>query len=79
MMAFRDGKLRAVVPDLICSLDEKGNPLTNADLREGTEITYVGFAAPALFRTRQSFELFAHILTSLGYTDGFIPLEKLES
>ncbi len=78
MMAFRDGKLRAVVPDLICSIDEKGNPLTNADLREGMEITYIGFAAPALFRTRESFELFAHILTSLGYADGFIPLEKLE-
>ncbi|MEW5818042.1 MAG: DUF917 domain-containing protein, partial [Spirochaetota bacterium] len=30
MLAFRGEKLLAVVPDLICSLDERGNPLTNA-------------------------------------------------
>ena len=77
MLAFRDGKLRAVVPDLICSIDEKGNPLTNADLREGMAITFIGFPAPSLFRTPESFELFAHILGPLGYKDGFVPLEEL--
>jgi hypothetical protein len=77
MLAFRDGKLLAIVPDLICSIDDRGNPLTNADLREGMEITYLGFAAFQPFRTPESFALFGQILKALDYHDGFVPIEKL--
>ena len=67
----------AIVPDLICSIDSKGNPLTNADLREGMEITYIGFAAAPAFRTPEAFALFGGILKRLDYHDGFVPIEKL--
>lgn len=77
ILAFRGGKLVAIVPDLICSIDSKGNPLTNADLREGMEITYIGFAAAPAFRTPEAFALFGGILKRLDYHDGFVPIEKL--
>jgi len=77
MLAFRKEKLLAVVPDLICSIDEKGNPLTNADIKEGMEITYLGFAAHSSFRTPDVFNLFTEILKALGYQYGFIPIKEL--
>jgi hypothetical protein len=77
MLARRGETLLAVVPDLICSIDEAGNPLTNADVKEGMRITYIGFAAPKPMRTAGMFELFRHILTGLDYRGAFVPIEKL--
>lgn len=77
MLAYRDGNLVAMVPDLICTLGEDGLPLTNADLAEGMEVSYIGFPAPALFRTIEVCDLFQPILSQLGYTDTFVPIEKL--
>ncbi len=76
MIAFRKERLLAVVPDLICSIDGKGNPLTNADLREGMEIAYIGFPAPKPFRTPAACALFGRILEGLDYHGGFVPIEE---
>jgi hypothetical protein len=77
MLAYRGEQLLAVVPDLICSIDENGNPLTNADLKEKMKITYIGLAANPDFRSVEVFALFKHILSSLGYHDDFVPIEEL--
>ncbi len=77
MIAFRGEKLLAVVPDLICSVDANGNPLTNADIREGMEVHYIGFAANPAFRTPAGFRLFTTILETLGYEGDFVPIEEL--
>jgi DUF917 family protein len=77
MIAFREGRLLAVVPDLICCLDREGNPLTNADLQKGMETTYIGFPAQPQFRGPEVYGLFSPILEQLGYKEGFRPIEKL--
>lgn len=77
LLAFRGNRLLAVAPDLICSMDASGNPLTNADLQEGMEITYIGFPAAAAFRTPRACALFAEVLAAADYHDGFVPVEKL--
>ncbi len=77
MIAFRGERLLAVVPDLICTVAANGDPLTNADIREGMEVTYIGFAANPVFRTSAAFELFTRILETLGYREGFVPIERL--
>ncbi len=77
MLAWRGEELAAVVPDLICTIAEDGSPLTNADLREGMKVSYLGFPAPPGFRTPEAFELFRPILETLGFTAAFVPLEKL--
>ncbi|MGD0727853.1 MAG: DUF917 domain-containing protein [Spirochaetia bacterium] len=77
LLAFRGDRLLAVAPDLICSMDGRGNPLTNADLQEGMEITYIGFAAAPAFRTPQACAMFVEVLAAADYHDGFVQVEKL--
>jgi uncharacterized protein len=77
MTAFRDNRLVAVVPDLICAIQDDGTPLTNADIKPGMQLTYLGFKAPEQFRSAEVFTLFKPILSALGYSDSFIPIEDL--
>ncbi len=77
MIAFRNDELLAIVPDLICCIDRDGNPLTNADLQKGMEVTYIGFPAQLPFRKPEVYGLFTHILEQLGYREGFRPIEEL--
>jgi hypothetical protein len=77
IIAFRDDRPVAMVPDLICSIDGDGNPLTNADLTEGMEITYIGFAAASPLRTPQACAMFADVLSAADYRNAFIPIEDL--
>jgi DUF917 family protein len=77
MIAYRGDKLLTVVPDLICSIDAEGTPLTNADITEGMEITYLGFAAMPAFRGPDAFNMFKNILKRLEYDQGFQPIEEL--
>ncbi len=77
MLAYRDNILVALVPDLICAIDSEGTPLTNADVESGMEISYIGFPAPEAFRGDNAFALFHEILSALGYSEGFVPIERL--
>jgi DUF917 family protein len=77
MLAIRDGKVVTVVPDLICILSNEGKPLTNADLKTGMEVTYLGFPASTSFRSGEVFKLFQPILRALDYVEGFQPIETL--
>ena len=79
MLAMREGAVITVVPDLICTLSEEGMPLTNADLKTGMKVTYIGFPAPKPFRTEEAFALFRPILEALEYEGPFQPLEMLVS
>jgi DUF917 family protein len=77
MIAFRGENPITLVPDLICTVDADGTPLTNADIREGMQVHYIGFAADTAFRTPAVFTLFAQILNTLGYRGDFVPIEEL--
>ncbi len=77
MTAVRDGKLLAMVPDLVCAISAEGTPLTNADIQRGMQVAYLGFKAAGQFRTAAVFDLFRPILKALGYTAGFVPIEQL--
>jgi DUF917 family protein len=79
MLAIRDGRVITVVPDLICTLNDEGKPLTNADLKTGMEVTYLGFPASESFRGEEVFNLFQPILRALEYGEGFQPIETLIS
>jgi DUF917 family protein len=79
MVATRDGTVLATVPDLICAVDGDGIPMTNADIIEGMEITYLGMAANPAFRDVAAFALFSRALEVLGFREGFVPIEDLMS
>jgi uncharacterized protein len=77
MLAFRNDKLLAMVPDLICAVSSEGIPLTNADIEVGMELSYLGFQAHDRFRTERAIGCFTPILAAMGYTEGFQPVEGL--
>jgi len=79
MVAYRGDRLLAVVPDLICAVSGDGMPLSNAEIEEGQEISYVGFRADPAFRTPEAFALFATALEALAYSGGFVPIEELQA
>jgi DUF917 family protein len=77
MVAYRGERVLATVPDLICAVDDKGNPLTNADIKKNMEITYIGYPAYPAFRTPAAVDLFKDILTGMEHHDEFRPIEEL--
>ncbi len=77
MTAYRGDRLIAVVPDLICAIQDDGTPLTNADIKPGMRLSYLSFRAHEKFRSNAAFKLFRPILLALGYSGTFIPMEDL--
>jgi len=76
MIAWQDGKPVIMVPDLITMMTTDGEPLGNADAREGMEMVVVGIPAWEPWRRiPEGFGCWKHILGKMGYTGGYIPLE----
>ena len=68
MIAWRDGEVVIMVPDLIAMLTVEGEPLTNADTKEGQEVAIIGIPAPEPWmRTPEGFNCWQPILERLGY------------
>jgi DUF917 family protein len=79
MIAWREkNKPAAMVPDSICLMTLDGTPLTNADIKEKMKIGVIGFPAGERWRSApEFFNAWTHILTMIGYSENYIPLEKL--
>lgn len=77
MIAWRNNKPIVMVPDLICWLTTDGEPLTNADVKEGLEVAIIGAKANEKWRVANGFELFKHILKLIGYEGEYKTIEKL--
>ncbi|MGA2791131.1 MAG: DUF917 domain-containing protein [Candidatus Bathyarchaeia archaeon] len=79
MLAWKEeGEAAAMVPDLICLMTTKGEPLTNADTKTGMEIAVIGIPAPEKWRKHpRGFEVWRHIIEKIGYTESYKPIEKL--
>jgi DUF917 family protein len=76
LVAIRDGKPIASVPDLICLLDsERATAITTERLRYGQRITAIGIPTPELMRSKEALKVWGP--TAFGYDDlAFHPLEQ---
>lgn len=74
MMAWRKDKPLVTVPDSICWLRTDGEPLTNADVAEGMDVAVIGKKAHEKWRTPEGFKVFKHVLESIGYKGGYVPV-----
>ena len=55
LIARVDGKVRAIVPDLICIMDsETAEPITTEYLRYGQRVMVVAVAVPPIMRTPEA-------------------------
>jgi hypothetical protein len=77
MIAWKDNKPVAMVPDSICWLRTDGTPLTNADLKEGMDIAVILKKAHPKFRGKKAFSTFKGVLGLLGYKGEFVGIEEL--
>ncbi len=59
LIARVDGKVRAIVPDLICVLDgATAEPITTEMLRYGQRVTVMAVAVPPIMRTPEALAVF---------------------
>jgi len=78
MIAWRDGEPVAMVPDLICLVTTTGDPLTNADTKQGMEISVIALPASERWRRHpKAFEVWRPILEKMGYTGTYRRVEEL--
>lgn len=76
LIARQDGRVRAIVPDLICILDsETAEPVTTEGLRYGQRVTVMGVSVPEIMRTPEALSVFGP--QGFGLDEPFTPLETL--
>lgn len=80
LVAWLDGTVDAMPPDLICNLDPKtGDAIGGAGLGGyalNTEVAIVGIAAHPMWRTAKGIEVFGP--RYFGYDFDFVPIEELQ-
>lgn len=77
MIAWLDDKPIAMIPDLICLVDESGHGVTNSAVREGLTVSVLGVRSPAIWRTKKGLDHFGP--RQLGFPFDYIPVEELQA
>lgn len=69
-----DNEVLGTVPDLICMVDvENRFPITNADIKEGMKVAYLGVEAPENWiKDPGGFNVWKEILSKFDYKGGFV-------
>jgi DUF917 family protein len=76
LVARVDGRIVALVPDLITALHlETGEPITAESLRFGQRVCVFGIATPDIMRTPEALAVFGP--AAFGLTEAFVPIERL--
>lgn len=73
LIAWLDGDPVCIVPDLICIVDETGEPITTELLRYGFRVTVLGFPAPKLWTTTEGLAVVGP--NAFGYNLDYSPLK----
>ena len=75
--AERNGKIVALMPDLICTVSLDGTPLTNVDIQKGMKVGVIGLRANDKLRSVRAIEKFRHLYKEAGLEIEYKPLEEL--
>jgi len=76
LVARRNGKTVAIVPDLICILDsESAEPITGETLKYGQRVKVLGLSAAPIMRRPECLAVFGP--GGFGYKEAFEPIESL--
>lgn len=76
LVARENGRVRAIVPDLICLVDrETASPVPVEALRYGQRLKVIGTSAAPIMRTPESLAVFGP--QAFGLSDPFVPLEDI--
>ncbi len=76
LIAREDGRVLAIVPDLIAILDAAtAEPITTEGLKYGQRVTVLGISAAPIMRTQEALAVFGP--KAFGLDEPFTPLERL--
>ena len=76
LVAQQGDRMLAMVPDLICILDqENAEPITTEGLKYGQRVRVVGVSVPPVMRTPEAIEVFGP--RYFGISDVYTPIEEL--
>jgi DUF917 family protein len=76
LIARVDGKVKAIVPDLICIMNtETAEPITSENLRYGQRVTVLAVSVPEIMRTPEALDVFGP--TCFGLKEPFISIEQI--
>ncbi len=76
LLAREGGRLRAVVPDLVCLVErETAQPVPADSVRYGQRLKVLGVSAPPVMRSPESLSIFGP--QAFGLEEAFVPLESL--
>ena len=79
LVAFRDGRLIAIAPDIITPTDlETGICHSAEKLKKGDNLTFLGLPAPQKWRTNKGLELWKDVLQRAEIFEEYIPLKRLQ-
>lgn len=76
LVARVDGRVRAIVPDLVTVLDEEtAEPITTEGIRYGQRVQVFAIATPPIMRTPEALAVFGP--RAFGIDRDFVPMESL--
>ena len=77
LIALKDGKPLAMVPDLICLVDlENAEPITAEDVKYGQRVNVIGVSVPPNMRTKAALDTFGPV--PFKVFDKYIPIEDIK-
>ena len=75
LVAYRDGKLAAIAPDIITPVHpEKGTCITAEKIEMGDKLAILTLPAPEKWRTKKGLELWQEVLQRANVNDEYIPV-----
>jgi len=76
MIAWRDCEPVAMIPDLICLIDESGEGVTNSAVGKEMTVSVIGVRSPPIWRTERGLAHFGP--RRLGFPFDYVPIEELQ-
>lgn len=78
LVAYRDGQLAAVAPDVITTLSYETCKYAPAEkVLEGNRLAIIGIPAPPQWRSPEGLRLWEGVLRRSGINEKYVPIEKL--
>jgi hypothetical protein len=80
LVAYKDGRLAAIAPDIITPVHpETGKCITAEKIEKGDKLAVLGLPAPEKWRTKKGLELWKDVLQRSNILEEYVPIEKLAS
>lgn len=78
LIAYKDGKLAAIAPDIITTVNPETCKCTPAEkIMEGNKLAVLGIPAPQKWRNPNGLELWREAIQKSGINESYVPIEQL--